>query len=606
MATRKTRSPYMMSANLGSGARTTTGGTYENPRLGIQDYTAFGRGVASTFRVPEQSEIEELQGFNTAFELGKNDFLKDIDGTTYSLEANPLVNINWQNSELTQLQNQYQKANARDRQRIQNHILGYKAAIGADANSSFSKYLKYVSDPDVYDSNVSNKFLPNVDGKNSNLTIAQFAKINSENPNAVKISSKTNKFGILQYGFEVNGQFVNASAMTDQWLTDNFNVKANLGLDTQKSVASGGSAMRYTSVKPTYSSEGSSVSITLPGGAQVETTKNATKYIRDDWYKDTDEFASKFAVNRYRSENDAIYESAWNQLTNKYKDGSFKPSNQLMQQLGVEDAKEIANLRLSDQDKIALLQDQAMEEFKIVNGNVGYIRGQDGRALSRNVVQYQNDVVTKDGPDKENSIAGNSLYTSFSALVDTQAFEGATGEVFTKKTVDPAKFVNLMNKSSKSGDFYFTREQLISNKNQIRDQWIANTNAGLKRNEDPVTADDFNKAVKGTVGGAGNILFRIPAEGGKFKPVAGFDGTILGAMGAYARDAFGSTVDQARAINYAQSLFLSGGDVSRVQDPFQATGVINPSKQPGIGVNFGVQSAGNEVQVVNRTYANQS
>ena len=602
----RTRSPYMMSANLGSGARTTTGGTYENPRLGIQDYTAFGRGVASTFRAPEKSEIEELQGFNTAFELGKNDFLKDIDGTTYSLEANPLVNINWQNGELAQLQNQYQRANARDRQRIQNHILGYKAAIGSDENSSFSKYLKYVSDPDVYDSNVSNKFLPGVDGKNSNLTIAQFAKINSENPNAVRISSKTNRFGIPQYGFEVNGQFINASAMTDQWLTDNFNVKADLALDTQKSVASGGVAMRYTSVKPTYNSEGSSVSVTLPGGGQVQTTKNAAKYIRDDWYKDTDEFASKFAMNRYGSENDAIYESAWNQLTNKYKDGSFKPSSQLMQQLGVEDAKEIANLRLSDQDKIALLQDQAMEEFKIVNGNVGYIRGQDGRALSRNVVQYQNDVVTKDGPDKENSIAGNSLYTSFSALVDTQAFEGATGEVFTKKTVDPAKFVNLMNKSSKSGDFYFTREQLTSNKNQIRDQWIASTNADLKPNEDPVTADDFNRAVQGTVGGAGNILFRIPAEGGKFKPVAGFDGTILGAMGAYARDAFGSTVDQARAINYAQSLFLSGGDVSRVQDPFQATGVINPSKQPGIGVEYGVQSAGDPVQVVNRTYANQS
>ena len=611
MATRRTRSPYMMSANLGSGARTTTGGTYENPRLGIQDYTAFGRGVASTLRAPEQGEVEELQGFNTAFELGKNDFLKDIDGTTYSLEANPLVNINWQNSELAQLQNQYQKANARDRQRIQNHILGYKAAIGADENSSFSKYLKYVSDPDVYDSNVSNKFLPGVDGKNSNLTIAQFAKINSENPNAVRISSKTNRFGIPQYGFEVNGQFVNASAMTDQWLTDNFNVKADLGLDVQKSVASGGSAMRYTSVKPTYNSDGSSVSVTLPGGAQVETTKNATKYIRDDWYKDTDEFASKFAVNRYSSENDAIYESAWNQLTNKYKDGSFKPSSQLMQQLGVEDAKEIANLRLSDQDKIALLQDQAMEEFKIVNGNVGYIRGGDGRALSRNVVQYQNDVVTKDGPDKDNSMAGNSLYESFKALVDTQAFEGATGEVFTKKTVDPAKFVNLMNKSSKSGDFYFTREQLTSNKNQIRDQWIASTNADLKPNEDPVTADDFNRAVQGTVGGAGNILFRIPAEGGKFKPVAGFDGTILGAMGAYARDAFGSTVDQARAINYAQSLFLEGGDVSRVQDPFQPTGEfrdrsIITTLPPSIPTIKPTASAGDPLQTINKTYANQS
>ena len=97
-------------------------------------------------------------------------------------------------------------------------------------------------------------------------------------------------------------------------------------------------------------------------------------------------------------------------------------------------------------------------------------------------------------------------------------------------------------------------------------------------------------------------MFRVPSEGGKCEPVAGFDGTILVAMGAYARDSFGSTVDQARAINYAQSLFLAGGDVSSVQDPFQATGVINPAKTPGIGVNYGVQSAGNQPQVVNTTY----
>ena len=49
----------------------------------------------------------------------------------------------------------------------------------------------------------------------------------------------------------------------------------------------------------------------------------------------TDQFANTFAINRYSSENDAIYESAWNQLTNKYKDRSFKPSRQLMQRLGV-------------------------------------------------------------------------------------------------------------------------------------------------------------------------------------------------------------------------------------------------------------------------------
>ena len=57
---RTTRGNPFNSANLGSGAKSTTGGTYENPRLGIQDYTAFGAGVASTFRLPEEKETKEL------------------------------------------------------------------------------------------------------------------------------------------------------------------------------------------------------------------------------------------------------------------------------------------------------------------------------------------------------------------------------------------------------------------------------------------------------------------------------------------------------------------------------------------------------------------
>ena len=569
MATRRTRSPYMMSANLGSGARTTTGGTYENPRLGIQDYTAFGRGVASTLRAPEKSEIEELQGFNTAFELGKNDFLKDIDGTTYSLEANPLVNINWQNSELAQLQNQYQKANARDRQRIQNHILGYKAAIGADENSSFSKYLKYVSDPDVYDSNVSNKFLPGVDGKNSSLTIAQFAKINSENPNAVRISSKTNRFGIPQYGFEVNGQFVNASAMTDQWLTDNFNVKADLGLDVQKSVASGGSAMRYTSVKPTYNSDGSSVSVTLPGGAQVETTKNATKYIRDDWYKDTDEFASKFAVNRYSSENDAIYESAWNQLTNKYKDGSFKPSSQLMQQLGVEDAKEIANLRLSDQDKITLLQDQAAEEFKILNGNAGYVRGSDGRALSRNVIQYQNDTITKPIDQDDSSGSGynsDNAFTAITTLYGEGRMAGGGGRTGTFKAneFDLDGAVKYFNDKDQKGNKFFN----LYNDEAIKDL-LATDDLNQKDRK------QINDIIRQKSPGSKNRLIGYIDKSGNLQ-ISKFDGTITSFINEVSAFGSFSSKEKSALRERIDEIYKKGSDIAEYSDPNDAPAPIGP------------------------------
>jgi len=61
---RTTRGNPFNSADLGSGAKTTTGGTYENPRLGIQDYGSFGAGVASTFRVPEKEEVEKKDDLN--------------------------------------------------------------------------------------------------------------------------------------------------------------------------------------------------------------------------------------------------------------------------------------------------------------------------------------------------------------------------------------------------------------------------------------------------------------------------------------------------------------------------------------------------------------
>ena len=569
MATRRTRSPYMMSANLGSGARTTTGGTYENPRLGIQDYTAFGRGVASTLRAPEQGEVEELQGFNTAFELGKNDFLKDIDGTTYSLEANPLVNINWQNSELAQLQNQYQKANARDRQRIQNHILGYKAAIGADENSSFSKYLKYVSDPDVYDSNVSNKFLPGVDGKNSSLTIAQFAKINSENPNAVRISSKTNRFGIPQYGFEVNGQFVNASAMTDQWLTDNFNVKADLTLDTQKSIGTGGIANVYKTVNVDRFKETDSATITLPNGEQVETTKNSTSYIMPDWFTKTDQFANTFAINRYSSENDAIYESAWNQLTNKYKDGSFKPSSQLMQRLGVEDAKEIANLRLSDQDKITLLQDQAAEEFKILNGNAGYVRGSDGRALSRNVIQYQNDTITKPIDQDDSSGSGynsDNAFTAITTLYGEGRMAGGGGRTGTFKAneFDLDGAVKYFNDKDQKGNKFFN----LYNDEAIKDL-LATDDLNQKDRK------QINDIIRQKSPGSKNRLIGYIDKSGNLQ-ISKFDGTITSFINEVSAFGSFSSKEKSALRERIDEIYKKGSDIAEYSDPNDAPAPIGP------------------------------
>ena len=138
MATRKRQNtnPFM-SANLGSGARTTTGGTYENPRLGIQDYTAFGSGVASTFKMPEQEEVEKKDDLTLDlgdFESDRDDFYVDSNGIMQDLnsDVSTLINNTWKGSELTFLNNAYQKALAGSQQErdIKSHLNGYSQAIG--------------------------------------------------------------------------------------------------------------------------------------------------------------------------------------------------------------------------------------------------------------------------------------------------------------------------------------------------------------------------------------------------------------------------------------------------------------------------------------------
>ena len=474
MATQNRRgygNPYG-SADLGSGVRTTTGGSYRNPRLGIEDYTAWSK---MNVQAPEIKEKEDLKGFQTAFELGKNDFLKDVDGNTWALEQNQVINSNWKNGELAILQKQFENADEKGKKQIQAHIAGYSAAIGGGENSSFSKYLKYVGDPETYDANVSNKFLPGIDGKNTNLSIAEFSRINSENPNAVKIASRPNKYNVMQYGFEVNGEFINASAMTDQWLSDNFNVKSNLTIDTQASTSKDGIAASFKNLDITSFKSNTEKTFTLANGQQVRTTKNFGEYIHNDWYTKADTFANNYAFDRYESNNDAIYESAWGQLVNRYKNNEFAPSIELMKKYGIKNPSELAERNLSDNEKLELLRDEAAESFKILNGHDGYVMNdgkeavkdnegiewsQTGRALSKNEIQHRKDTITKEA-DEETSSVGSAAVNIFGAIegfVGEGTMAGAHKNIgtFKQKEIDLPQAVDYLNRTNESGYSFFS------------------------------------------------------------------------------------------------------------------------------------------------------
>ena len=404
MATRKRQNtnPFM-SANLGSGARTTTGGTYENPRLGIQDYTAFGSGVASTFKMPEQEEVEKKDDLTLDlgdFESDRDDFYVDSNGIMQDLnsDVSTLINNTWKGSELTFLNNAYQKALAGSQQErdIKSHLNGYSQAIGPK-DSNFINYLNAL-DSGVHDHNVSNRFLPSLDGDNLNGTIADFIRIGNENPNAIKIASKKNKNGIMQYGYEVDGLgFVNASAMTDKWINKNFSVKYNQA----SSLSADYEEFQISKFKPMFYN----VDHTLFKGTNDEFKVTTENEIVQDGSINSFELTTDNAANtRFSSQNDPYFKSAYYNLdsaiggignitltedgaggyTINYPENSkFKFSSEIEKAMG--DLVFSDNISQQDQDalKINMLKDHYKENFKLTNGSNMYVKGEDGRAIAK-------------------------------------------------------------------------------------------------------------------------------------------------------------------------------------------------------------------------------
>ena len=86
---KRNTNPYSSGNNIGFGARATTGGTYENPRLGIEDMSAFGRGIASTFRLPEQEEKKNLLDIpNVRIGSQRGNEWFELDGNVNDLNQN--------------------------------------------------------------------------------------------------------------------------------------------------------------------------------------------------------------------------------------------------------------------------------------------------------------------------------------------------------------------------------------------------------------------------------------------------------------------------------------------------------------------------------------
>ena len=98
------------SSDIGSGVRTTVGGSYRNPRLGIEDYTAWSK---MNIQVPsgekEKLKFKELSVFGDELDP----FSTTDDGESWNLnrEFGILLNNNFKEGELSLLGKNYEKGN---------------------------------------------------------------------------------------------------------------------------------------------------------------------------------------------------------------------------------------------------------------------------------------------------------------------------------------------------------------------------------------------------------------------------------------------------------------------------------------------------------------
>ena len=324
---RKTSNPFM-SANLGSGARTTTGGTYENPRLGIEDYTAFSRGVASTFRIPEQqeSEVKQLEG-------GIDYFGADQDAILGGLEfkENSSLVKNFTNGPLAQMQAQYAKCSrANDQRCLQN--ISNDLGLYQTGQNNFRNLIQNYADGEVYDPETSKgRFLIDVNGNQikkpdgSFLEIKDLTKVNNDNPQDMNIGVALNKNGDKKavYQFKMDGQTytTNLSDLTDNYLKSSFDVRSNIRLNVQTAMSKGGATFGYKDEPRMFTSE---TKETTEDGKSITELKGFEGIVSDlGYFTKADNSAQLFAGDLYKTSSSPGNNSSFHALAKRLYNKDF-------------------------------------------------------------------------------------------------------------------------------------------------------------------------------------------------------------------------------------------------------------------------------------------
>ena len=475
---RQDRNPFM-SADLGSGARTTTGGTYENPRLGIQDYTAFGRGVASTFRLPpqkEEGEVKELEGGINFFGREKDEFL---DGLEYK-ENNSLVK-NFTEGPLAQMQAQYRKCSKANNQQCLENI-SKDLGIYQTGQSNVQNLIQKYADDEVYDSRTSKgRFLIDVNGNQIKkpgggfLEIKDLANVNNNDPRSMNIGLALDQHGDKKsvYQFQMDGETytVNLTDMTEQYLNNNFDIKDDVMINVQNTMLKDGATVRYTD-DAEYIKVGD-VTTSVDGDNIELTTTNISQYLsKNTGYIQKALTASQTASrNIHPNKSSANNNSAFYSLNERIKNKSFNTSDEILKEIedGGYSLDDLSTI--PDDLKWKMLQDQVEQEWLIANASKGYKRDtRKGPSFGRAVLRGTELLETKevDKPvDEEGDGSGygysvdNMLNTIELAFGEGRmtGVEGMPGTFKSREMNLPTVVKYLQNHAPKGTNFFSIRDE---------------------------------------------------------------------------------------------------------------------------------------------------
>jgi hypothetical protein len=398
--------------NLTTVPTRTVAGSYEAPVEGIVDYSAFGRGLEKGIapgiefaeeqkRLDEEAKKIKLDTSVDVFTgINKNAMTGDQDLKTNTLLQDDAVLA------MSNFRPEYIEAYKKNDQKKMNAIL---SQIG-DVKSSYSNLSSYVNrlgDPEINDGNVSNTKFINENGDQIDFNGVDFTNLNNNNPKNIRQGSKVNANGQVKQGFFVikDGKqvFLNTQDMDEAYLNRNFKLKADQQRDINASISKDGVNAAFNRT-PTYNVAGNKTVDIVNEDGTIETVSvgDSTKYIRPEFYQKSEDNAKLFANDEYSNQNDSMFESSWNQFTN---DTKFVSAIK-----GVGDYKDPrVAAKIPDNIKIAMLKDYAAEKWKITIANAGYVEGNDGRALSKNVIQYRSDRGVTEKPVTDTGTATTSF-----------------------------------------------------------------------------------------------------------------------------------------------------------------------------------------------------